>query len=437
VLNAGDIVRVSEIVNPKTPIANDMKGQVGEVERRHGKMLYVKFVNQYRDYPPSRVLFFEKELIKLNPSFVVTKIKDILLDQKRILTTKLFAIKTVDGGCMKHIIENTDLSLSQKLVAIAAEIYNPVTIKQLHKIFVSQKGEVFVKNAIERLEKLKVVYTKKNKVYPVVTLLPPPKTESEKEEKIEITESDKDVLLFMQKLQEFYVGKSVEASISKNGKKNIRRAVEWLNATLIREFNSSFSKESAYASYIEYALGHLAGTQLKHLKRLNYAGILAGWVSRTQGSFRIILDKFEPILLNHDKTDKAQFLGINRGAIPKAKDIVKSGYYTTAIIFFVSRASYERYPICTEVLYALEMLIAFKIFNRVNVDNLLDLHKLYVRQYDKAKKMGKLDNLLEYSKTGKVKSFYCADCDKFDYCTDQGKSVKTCKDKLPITNLHT
>ncbi|NIU82606.1 MAG: hypothetical protein GWN64_03805 [Candidatus Thorarchaeota archaeon] len=144
------------------------------------------------------------------------------------------------------------------------------------------------------------------------------------------------------------------------------------------------------------------------------------------------MDQFKPLMLDKSKITAAQYLGINRGAIPKEKDIKKSGYYTTAVIFFLSRLQHKRYPICTDVLYALEMLIAFKLYNRMEVKDLLDKHIIYANQYKKAKEMGKLDNLLEYSKTGKVKSYFCADCDKFDICNDQSREIKTCKEKEQI-----
>ncbi|NIU82607.1 MAG: hypothetical protein GWN31_03990, partial [Candidatus Thorarchaeota archaeon] len=131
--------------------------------------------------------------------------------------------------------------MPQKLVAVAAEVYNPVTIKQLNEIFVSQKGETFVKRAIERLEKMNLVHSKGNKVYPVVTLLPPPKEKGEKEEKTMMTEFDKDVMLFMRKIQELYIEKTVEASISKKGKKHVKNTVLWMNKVLKQKFDGTLS----------------------------------------------------------------------------------------------------------------------------------------------------------------------------------------------------
>nr|NIU83186.1 hypothetical protein [Candidatus Thorarchaeota archaeon]NIW51667.1 hypothetical protein [Candidatus Korarchaeota archaeon] len=85
-IKRGDYVRVAEIINPKTNIVESMSGKVGKVKSSNSNGVVVEF---NREKLPTQILFFTKELVKINPDFIFGKIKEILSDKKRFVTLKL------------------------------------------------------------------------------------------------------------------------------------------------------------------------------------------------------------------------------------------------------------------------------------------------------------------------------------------------------------
>ena len=225
-------------------------------------------------------------------------------------------------------------------------------------------------------------------------------------------------------LERFYKQNGVGFKISKNGKKHIAKAVYFLEGQWKKKITEKSAPEldqfdlkaDMYQAFIEYAFRNVPKSDLNLLKRLHYSGTKKGWKGwLTQPNYQ-----FNPVLLRKE-TDKLHFMSLVKADIPPAKDLAKSGYWYTVKVFLKNRWDNKDYPIAKQVLFALEVCIAFMLFRKVGIEGtdvtkLLAMHHVYAKQYNTAVVTKRLDDLAEFVRSNKMQSTLCHNCLKKDSC---------------------
>lgn len=262
--------------------------------------------------------------------------------------------------------------------------------------------------------------TERNMFYPSYALGTEQKKKEKEKEKTVITNAEGDLLLLMKVLEEYYKIRGVSYKISKNGKKALTKTVTYLNKTWKEEFLTEAgqqfeTKEEMYQSYIEYVFQILDDDALNQLKRLLHAGNRSAWrksLSTSSGN------RFVPYFFDYQWSD-THYYGIAKSEMPK--DPKSSMYWTTVEIFLLSKWRANTYPICRQVLYALEIVIIHHLFRKQivgesDINSLIGKHKTYIKEYRQAEMRDTLDDLTEYIKQNKKTSDICHNCIKKNTC---------------------
>jgi hypothetical protein len=218
-------------------------------------------------------------------------------------------------------------------------------------------------------------------------------------EKVSITEKDKDLFLMVKKLETYYKQRGVSYRLSKKGKKHLKHAVGFLNAYWKeREKNKELSafntKGEMYEDYINHTFRNLADNTLQHVKRLTFSATKSSWKT----SLKKEHSTFTPYILKPSFSSTI-FYGLDKREIPK--DPKEKGYWTTVDTFLLKKWRTKSYPLCKQVLYALERVIVAHIYRKQSVKDLVEKHNEYLNEYKRAEKRGELDDLMEYINEGK------------------------------------
>lgn len=340
----------------------------------------------------------------------------------------------------KYILGRNDLSAFEKLAFITMSEYSHLTLEGIAERLGVQKE--FATAILAKLMSQGLVTEGKGEYktgrlyFPVFHLRRPVTGDKETEKKdketvVHTVEGDNDLLLMVAALEKYYKSRGVSHKVSKNGRKKLAKTVEYLNKVWKEkdqheEFEEFELKSDLYYCYIDYAFKNLIDNELNHLKRLNFAGTKAGW----RGYMKKGMKGFDPYLLNAKDYNFGKYMGVAKDTIPK--DPNDSGYATTVGTFLLPKLKTKNYPVCKEVLYALECLIVYKMFRLQDVSMLKTVHANYLAEYKRAEDLGKLDSLLDYVGKNRKNSDYCHDCHKKISCI-QAKSaaiVNKCSEKV-------
>jgi hypothetical protein len=315
----------------------------------------------------------------------------------------------------QYILALPKLSVYEKLTYFVIHFENPAAYS--HIMEYAGVTLEFAKTIVNKLinENLVVESNTNSKLFFAQYNIMPKKEEKEDEVKTNISQEDKDILLFQGALERYYHSRTVNYKISKNGRKQIAKAVyflegQWAKRNEIDSLKEFELRDDLYSAYIEYVFNNVDKGDLNQLKRLAYSGTKRGWISSlAKPSY-----KFNPRLVDK-KFDKDVFFGVNKKDIPK--NITKSGYWATYKIFLGSRWQEGTYPVAKNVLYALEMVIIFCLFRKaspdgVQIGQLVNIHGKYLKEYKRAVACRKLDNLADFVTKGEKHSDVCFDCVK-------------------------
>ncbi len=331
----------------------------------------------------------------------------------------------------KYILNNQELSAFEKLVYFLISEEEPVTMQTVcESIGIHTE---FAQTIIAKLLSRSLITTKTDndviRFYPVYHLKQREETLQKEKEAVLLNTLDNDVLLLVSQLEHYYKNRGVAHNLSKNGTKKLGKCVEYLNRIWNtraehREFDEFEIKADLYYCYVEFAFKNLIDNELNHLKRLNFAGTKTAWRAYMKRS----LGDFTPHLI--DKSFSAgKFYGISKDAIPmEPKD---SGYNTTLHTFLHPKLKTKSYPVCSEVLYALEAMIIYMMFRKKDITDLKKLHTMYLAEYKVAEDRGKLDDLLDFVGKNKKNSNYCHECLKKSACVQASSTaiVNKCSEK--------
>ena len=398
----GSRVRVTGFILPEhSQIDTAYLGEKGIVTDTDGVM-HTVFLDKYQEEGP--LCFLGEELSLVFPTLTLEGGED-----KPVYTPIT----------PSYILGKTDLSVFEKLTYFLIHHENPATYKEIEECLGAT--EYFAQTVVKKLLDQGLIIRSKTHAdtfFCNYQLNPSAKTTEPKQ--TVITEDDKDILLFIQCIEEYYHKKGANHPISKNGKKYITKAVYfldgmWKKKKIKPELDEFEVKADFYNAFIEYALNNVPKDDLNQLKRITFSGTKRGFKSwLTKPTYR-----FEPHLVEK-KFDNDTFYGVLKKSIPV--EIEKSGYWNTYRIFLGSRWKDGGYPLAKQVLYALEMIIIFMMFrkkeiNGVNSGHLIAVHGKYLTEYKRAEMSGKLDNLTEFVTKNKLNSNMCNDCTIKRGCT--------------------
>jgi len=342
---------------------------------------------------------------------------------------------TTQSRMYKYILNRSDLLAWDKLTYIIINENQPCDYPTLC-------GQLNLPiESVERLvEKLisvnLIVESKISKglFYPAFALTNGGEKKKEKiqHEKTTITDKDRDLLLIVKVVEEFYKQRGVTYKLSKKGRKHLTHTVSYLNKVWDsrkdnKEIGDLLSKEELYKSYISFTFKNLDDTELKHVKKLKYAANKSAWRSHLKNTFI----SFKPILLE-DCASSEKFMGVLKREIPQNPKT--KGYWTTVDTFLLKKWSTDTYPVCKQVLYALERVIVAHLyrFHKQTAKDLIRIHQMYSEKYKVAEARGKLDNLIEYVNEDKKRSDYCHDCTQKNDCKlsrTKDTVIVTCQSK--------
>jgi len=334
--------------------------------------------------------------------------------------------KTKSSFDHKYILKRPDLSASEKLAYIIIDLEQPCDIDTICSLTNYSRAMVdfIIKSLLERQLIVKTTTTK-DFFYPAFCFSPPQKTEAKKDkEKTVISEKDKDLYLFLSKLEEFYKQKGISHNISKRGKKIIGQAVGYLNSCWDTkeehvELKSFYSKEEIYKSYIEFTFNNLEDKELKYIKRFIFAANKNTWRAHLKNS-QIF---FSPYLLRKSFSE-TEYYSVEKKEIPH--DPKAKGFYTTVEKFLLNKWSTKTYPLCKQVLYALERVIVQHMYRKAPLDDLIKIHSEYLKEYKVAEVRNRLDDLVEYIKENKKRSDVCYGCLDNQKCGASGTIITKC-----------
>jgi hypothetical protein len=333
----------------------------------------------------------------------------------------------------KYVLKQKDLSPKEKLAFIVINEEAPCDLETL-----CQRADLLFDDALNVVDKLidlgfivEAVGTR-NIFYPTFHLerMGTVKKEKGENEKTVMTDADADLLRLMYEVEEYYKKRGVSHKISKNGKKVLKKTVTYLNNVWKKkeEFDSHGefqSKGDLYLSYLEYVFQNLDDDDLKQLKRLTFTGNKGAW-RKTLNSPHT--GQFIPYFFNYQWSE-THYYGINKNEIPGYDDVNDSMYCTTVEVFLHSKWRTKTYPVCKQVLYALECVIIHHLFRNRDARDLISKHKIYVREYKTAEARDKLDNLTDYVKHNKKNSNVCHNCKKRGDCVNDKVTVISCDER--------
>ena len=335
---------------------------------------------------------------------------------------------------VQFVLEQNYLSKEEKLAFTVICAEQPCDLD----ILCNDVGVSFreIGNIIDKLLDLGFIIeskTERNMFYPNYTLSVDKQKKKEKEkEKTVITDTDGDLLLLMKTLEEYYKIRGVSYKISKNGKKALTKTVTYLNKTWKKEFLTEVggqfeTKTEMYQSYIVFVFESIDDSGLNQLKRLLHTGSRSAWrksLETTSGR------RFIPYFFDYQWSN-THYYGVDKNEIPK--DPKSSMYWTTVEIFLLNKWRTKTYPLCRQVLYALEIVIIHHLFRKGIVEDkdtkaLIDKHKIYIKEYRQAEMRDVLDDLSEYIKQNKKTSDICHNCIKKNTClkVNEHTHVVTC-----------
>ena len=340
----------------------------------------------------------------------------------------------------KYIMEQSYLSLHDKLVYVAIYEEDPCDIDLLLK-----RITIPYEDMLLTLEKLLgfgfiVESTKERHVYyPTFKMGKPQHSIKKKEKETEtttVTGAEANLLLLMAVVENYYKERGVSHKISKKGRKNLKKVVRFLNNTWKKkdEFDSlgEFEvKADLYTSYVEYVFQNLDDEDLNQIKRLVYSGNKQAWRKSLHSPHT---GKFIPYFYNYQWSG-THFYNIPKQEIPKEpKD---SSYWTTVNTFLLSRWRTNSYPVCRQVLFALETIIIYSMFRKLPVSELVLKHKKYVKLYRQAVKAEREDDLEDFflkdkKNEDKENRGCCYDCTKKNTCSTYSPNIYmvNCNDKI-------
>ncbi|MHA1949332.1 MAG: hypothetical protein ACW99G_04990 [Candidatus Thorarchaeota archaeon] len=351
----------------------------------------------------------------------------------------LFALEGGDNVVMyvpinyKYILNSKELSAFEKLVYFLISEEEPVSRQSICEtigIHAEFANTILAKLLAKSLITQKSAGNDMPMYYPVFHLKQKKEKKEPQTDPKLLQNLDNDVLLMVSQLEHYYKNRGVSHKISKNGTKKLGKCVEYLNRIWKtreehREFDEFEIKADLYYCFVEFAFKDLVDNELNHLKRLNYAGTKTAWRAYMKRS----LGDFSPHLI--DKSfSLGKFYGIDKDAIPtEPKD---SGYNTTLHTFLIPKWKTKSYPVCPEVLYALEAMIIYSMFRKKDITKLKQMHTKYVTEYKLAEERDKLDNLLDFVGKNKKNSDYCHECAKKVSCVQSNSNaiVNKCSEKV-------
>jgi hypothetical protein len=333
------------------------------------------------------------------------------------------------------VMDQNYLSNEEKLAFVVICTEQPCDLDILCKdVDVSFKE---MGNIIDKLLDLGFIVesmTSKNMFYPSYTLNVDKQKKKEKEkEKTVITDADGDLLLLMKSLEEYYKIRGVSYKISKNGKKVLTKTVTYLNKVWEKDREGPGdefqTKGDLYKSYIAFIFQTLEDSALNHLKRLLHTGSRSAWRKSIEMGLETTSGRmFIPYFYDY-QWSTTQYYGINKNEIPT--DPKSSMYWTTVEIFLLNRWRTKTYPVCRQVLYALETVIIYHLFRRgkENAQDLMGKHRIYIKEYKQAETRDVLDDLSEYIKQNKKTSDICHNCLKKNTClkVNENTHIVTCQ----------
>jgi len=322
----------------------------------------------------------------------------------------------------KYILGRKDLSVYEKLAFFVIREEDPADIDKLCE-YLSGTPQ-FIRTVANKLIEKGLVTEGKGQsgIFHHNFMLTAPKKEEKKtEEKTVESKEDSNLHLLMSVLQEFYKQKGANHKISKNGRKQLEKAIYYLEGQWKKkkdniELQQFDLKRDLYQAYIEYTFKDVPKEDMNQLKRLSYAGTKRGWKAwLTKPAYR-----FTPLLLS-GVSDANTFIGVIKSEIPSPAKLPKSGYWYTYKVFLNNRWDSGEYPIAKQVLFALEMCIVFMLFRKVSIEGidvsrLVTQHHKYSREYQNAQVSNQLDDLSAYVKDNKLSSNLCHNCTLKEKC---------------------
>ncbi len=336
----------------------------------------------------------------------------------------------------KYILEQSYLSLQDKMVYIAIYEEDPCDIDLL-----CERVTIPYEDMLETLNKLLgfgfiVESTKERHVYyPTFKMgKTQQKHKTKEKESTTVTGAEADLLLLMKVVENYYKERGVNYKISKKGRKNLKKVVRFVNNTWKKkdefdqkdEFAQFETKADLYTSYVEYVFQNLDDEDLNQLKRLVYSGNKQAWRKSLYSTHK---GKFVPYFYNY-QWSSTHYYDIPKQEIPdNPKD---SLYWTTVNTFLLSRWRTKSYPVCKQVLFALETIIIYSMFKKVPVSELIHKHVKYVKEYRQAVKRDAEDNLADFLSNDKKSNDVCQDCKKKDTCKNNSPNVLVvnCNEKI-------
>lgn len=341
----------------------------------------------------------------------------------------------------EYIMKQTHLTQEEKIIFNAIYWEDPCDIDYLLKTINTLSYEEMLKS-LYKLESLGFIIEspRERHVYYTTYKMGTQKQQQKSEkESVIITEPEADLLLLMKTVEEYYKERGVNYKISKNGRKILERVVRFLNNMwkVKDEFDSAEEykhKAELYTSYIRYVYKNLDDSNLNQLKRMVYTGNKQAWKKSLYSTHK---GRFIPYFYDYQWSG-THYYGILKKEIPKEPE--SSMYWTTVDTFLLSRWRTKTYPICRQVLFALETIIIYSMFNRTpEVNDLIYKHIAYVQEFRQALKKGTEDNLVEFvrgekkvTKKKKEKGDVCIDCKIKDSCKNHNDNVfvVTCGEKV-------
>ena len=336
---------------------------------------------------------------------------------------------TLPKTSYRTILMNPTLTPLEKLVYIIIDQEQPCDFKVMATY--TYQSEEQLKMIVKKLMDCGLIVKSTsgaNLYYTSFTLLPIPQKKKPTKERVTITERDKNIALFVKKIEEYYKQRGVSYRISRNGRKQIANAVSYLNKVWkkskgMKEFDGFRDKGELYSNYIEFTFDKIEDDKLQALKRLTFSATKNTWRKYLKNDFV----RFKPYLLEDKTTDKT-FIGVKRGDIP---DLPQSeGYWTTVNTFLIPKWKTKTYPVCKQVLYALERVIVYHLYRKHTSAYLIKMHEEYVKEYKAAETRGRLDDLIEYVKENKKRSNFCHGCTKTVEChVKNPQIIVSCNEK--------
>ena len=203
-----------------------------------------------------------------------------------------------------------------------------------------------------------------------------------------------DQRVLLKAIEEGLLKQGKTMKISKNAKKLFPKITGFLNTNYVKTPHKLYTKDrgSFYSAYVDFAISYMK--EMFSIKSLTYSKIQKAFLKKLEEN-KADNFVFSPTFHNC-ACGNGLFYGIKMNTIPK--NIKESNYWPTLYFFLLKRIKDgSPYPICSQVLVALERIIIYKFFlKETDTKELIELHVKYKKEYKKAHSMNKLDNLAEF-----------------------------------------